>query len=36
MAKNAEQAKKLGQELYERVAKFTEHMDRVAAGWAMP
>ena len=32
MAKNAEQAKKLGQELYERVAKFTEHMDRVGGG----
>lgn len=32
MAKNAEQAKKLGQELYERIAKFTEHMDRVGGG----
>lgn len=32
MAKNAEQAKKIGQELYERVAKFTEHMDRVGGG----
>lgn len=32
MAKNAEQAKKLGQELYDRIAKFTEHMDRVGGG----
>jgi DNA recombination protein RmuC len=32
MAKNAEQAKKIGQELYERVAKFAEHMDRVGGG----
>lgn len=32
MAKNAEQAKKLGQELYERISKFTEHMDRVGGG----
>jgi|JI10StandDraft_1071094.scaffolds.fasta_scaffold01493_17 DNA recombination protein RmuC len=32
MAKNAEQAKKLGQELYERLAKFTEHMGRVGGG----
>jgi DNA recombination protein RmuC len=32
MAKNAEQAKKLGQELYDRMAKFTEYMARVGAG----
>lgn len=32
MAKNAEQAKKLGQELYDRMAKFTEHMSRVGGG----
>ncbi len=32
MAKNAEQAKKLGQDLYERMAKFTEHMGRVGGG----
>lgn len=32
MAKNAEQAKKLGQELYERMARFTEYMGRVGAG----
>jgi DNA recombination protein RmuC len=32
MAKNAEQAKKLGQELYDRIVKFTEHMDRVGGG----
>jgi DNA recombination protein RmuC len=32
MAKNAEQAKKLGQELYDRMAKFTEHMGRVGGG----
>lgn len=32
MAKNAEQAKRLGQDLYERMAKFTEHMGRVGGG----
>ncbi len=32
MAKNAEQAKKLGQDLYERMAKFAEHMGRVGGG----
>lgn len=32
MAKNAEQAKKLGQDLYDRMAKFTEHMGRVGGG----
>lgn len=32
MAKNAEQAKKLGQDLYDRMAKFTEYMGRVGAG----
>ena len=32
MAKNAEQAKKLGQELYDRIAKFAEHMEDVGGG----
>lgn len=32
MAKNAEQAKKLGQELYDRMAKFTEYMGKVGNG----
>lgn len=32
MAKNAEQAKKLGQDLYDRMARFTEYMGRVGAG----
>jgi DNA recombination protein RmuC len=32
MAKNAEQAKRLGQELYDRMAKFTEYMGRVGGG----
>jgi DNA recombination protein RmuC len=32
MAKNAEQAKKLGQDLYDRMAKFTEYMGRVGSG----
>jgi DNA recombination protein RmuC len=32
MAKNAEQAKKLGQDLYDRMAKFTEYMGRVGNG----
>jgi DNA recombination protein RmuC len=32
MAKNAEQAKKLGQELYDRMSKFTEHMGKVGQG----
>ncbi|HEX5005657.1 MAG TPA: DNA recombination protein RmuC [Hyphomonadaceae bacterium] len=32
MAKNAEQAKRLGQELYDRMAKFTEYMGKVGTG----
>src|SRR5689334_1485981 len=32
MAKNAEQAKKLGQDLYDRMAKFTEYMGKVGGG----
>lgn len=32
MAKNAEQAKNLGQELYDRMVKFSEHMARVGNG----